>query len=82
MADQSISECRDLVIKQKKDKSTITWLSVSTGILLVLVVFLVIGLFYTYNSFQPYIQDMIASGKLPPPSLMKLIFKPGTIFVE
>lgn len=76
------AECNDLVTKQKKDKKTITWLSVSTGILLVFVILFVIGLFYVYHSFQPYIQDMITSGKVPPQSIMRLLFKSGTIFVD
>ena len=76
------SNCKNLATEQKQHKKTITWLSVLTGILLVFVVLFVIGLFYVYYSFQPYIQDMITSGKVPPQSIMRLLFKSDTIFVD
>jgi len=84
---QPLADCKpelvkDLTLKQKKNKSTINWLTASTVILLVVFLLIVIVLLYTYHSFQPYIQDLIKSGKIPPPAIMKLLFKPGTIFVD
>lgn len=61
--------------QQKKDKKTITILSVILGILAFILVGIIIGLIYFYSRLRQPFQELITSGKMPPEIVMRMIFK-------
>lgn len=66
---------QELEDQQNKDKRTITILSIVTGILVLILLALIIGVFYFYSRLREPIQEAIKAGKMPPDFVMKLIFK-------
>ncbi|ARF12101.1 hypothetical protein Klosneuvirus_3_236 [Klosneuvirus KNV1] len=68
-------DSQELETQHHKDKKTITTLSIVVGILVVILLAIIIGIFYFYSRLREPIQELIKQGKMPPEFVMKLIFK-------
>lgn len=61
--------------ESKKDKRTITALSVVTAILAFIFLLLIIGVIYFYSRLREPFQELITNGKPLPAPIARIIFK-------